>query len=119
MSGTWILQHHHLSSSGDLHPLLSRANSSIRRISHQEAWSQSLSEELSVGLVMDVLRNCYDPEIPVNIVDLGLVYGVTIDNGTVNVRMTLTAMGCPASAYLSRQVKALIEQTPGLDRAGV
>ncbi len=62
---------------------------------------------------MDVLRNCYDPEIPVNIVDLGLVYGVAIDKDTVKVRMTLTAMGCPASAYLSHQVKELIEKIPG------
>ncbi len=45
-----------------------------------------MSEGLSVDRVMDVLRNCYDPEIPVNIVDLGLVYGVAIDNDTVKVR---------------------------------
>src|SRR5437879_3397636 len=68
---------------------------------------------------MDVLRNCYDPEIPVNIVDLGLVYGVAIDNDTVKVRMTLTAMGCPASAYLSHQVKELIEKIPGVTHADV
>src|SRR5213594_4928435 len=68
---------------------------------------------------MDVLRNCYDPEIPVNIVDLGLVYGVTIDSDTVKVRMTLTAMGCPASAYLSHQVKEMIEKIPGVKRADV
>src|SRR5207253_10558523 len=101
MSGTWILQHHHLSSSGDLHPLLSRANSSIRRISRQEVWSKSLSEELSVGRVMDVLRNCYDPEIPVNIVDLGLVYGVAIDIDIVMARMTISSIGYPASASMS------------------
>ena len=80
---------------------------------------EPLSEELSVGRVMDVLRNCYDPEIPVNIVDLGLVYGVAIDNDTVKVRMTLTAMGCPASAYLSHQVKELIEKMPGVSHADV
>src|SRR5260370_11269568 len=68
---------------------------------------------------MDVLRNCYDPEIPVNIVDLGLVYGVAIDNDTVKVRMTLTAMGCPASAYMSHQVKELIEKIPGVRHADV
>src|SRR5256712_8453051 len=68
---------------------------------------------------MDVLRNCYDPEIPVNIVDLGLVYGVAIESDTVKVRMTLTAMGCPASAYLSHQVKELIEKIPGVRHADV
>ena len=78
-----------------------------------------MSEELSVNGVMDVLRNCYDPEIPVNIVDLGLVYGVAIDGRNVKVRMTLTAMGCPASAYLSHQVKELIEKIPGVVNAEV
>ena len=68
---------------------------------------------------MDALRNCYDPEIPVNIVDLGLVYGVAIDNQNVKVKMTLTAMGCPASAYLSHQVKELIEKIPGVVSAEV
>ena len=101
-------------SSGDLE------NSSIRLASGYfvEA-TDALSEELSVNRVMDVLRNCYDPEIPVNIVDLGLVYGVTIDNHNVKVRMTLTAMGCPASAYLSHQVKELIEKIPGVVNADV
>src|SRR5207244_9608848 len=94
-------------------------NSSIRFVSDQVLWSKLLSEELSVGRVMDVLRNCYDPEIPVNIVDLGLVYGVAIDKDTVKVRMTLTAMGCPASAYLSHQVKELIEKIPGVTHADV
>lgn len=70
-------------------------------------------------MVMDALRNCYDPEIPVNIVDLGLVYGVTIDNHNVKVRMTLTAIGCPASAYLSHQVKEVIERIPGVVSAEV
>lgn len=78
-----------------------------------------MSEELSVNRVMDALRNCYDPEIPVNIVDLGLVYGVTIENHMVKIRMTLTAMGCPASAYLSHQVKELVEKIPGVVNADV
>lgn len=78
-----------------------------------------MSDELSVNRVMDALRNCYDPEIPVNIVDLGLVYGVAIDNQKVKVQMTLTAMGCPASAYLSHQVKELIEKIPGVKSAEV
>jgi metal-sulfur cluster biosynthetic enzyme len=78
-----------------------------------------LIEELSVNRVIDALRSCYDPEIPVNIVDLGLVYNVAIDNDNVKVQMTLTAMGCPASAYLSHQVKELIEKIPGVKHADV
>ena len=48
--------------------------------------------------VMGVLKKCYDPEIPINIVDLGLVYNVDIQEEKVQVKMTLTAPGCPASS---------------------
>ena len=47
-----------------------------------------MAESLTVDGVMNALRNCYDPEIPVNIVDLGLIYGVAIDDDKVKVRMT-------------------------------
>ena len=46
--------------------------------------------------VYDALKECYDPEIPVNLVDLGLIYDVKIIEGWVGVKMTLTAPGCPA-----------------------
>ncbi|GAC1349383.1 MAG: hypothetical protein NVSMB27_22020 [Ktedonobacteraceae bacterium] len=53
--------------------------------------------EIQEAALMDALRECYDPEIPVNIVDLGLVYEVEIDEATghVQVRMTLTASSLP------------------------
>ena len=48
--------------------------------------------------VLNALRSVYDPEIPVNIVELGLIYGVTIDpNGEAHIRMTLTAPSCPVA----------------------
>ncbi len=78
-----------------------------------------MAEELSVGKVMNALRNCYDPEIPVNIVDLGLIYNIAIDNDNVKVRMTLTTMGCPAHAYLMHQVQTEIEKLPGVRKAEV
>lgn len=57
--------------------------------------------------VMDALRECYDPEIPVNIVDLGLVYGIDINEETSNVQvtMTLTAMGCPMAGDVISEVE--------------
>lgn len=57
--------------------------------------------------VMDALHECYDPEIPVNIVDLGLVYGVKIDDekGHVDVTMTLTALGCPMAGDVIAEVE--------------
>ncbi len=74
-----------------------------------------MDDSVSVGRVMEALRGCYDPEIPVNIVDLGLVYNVTIlDEGKVHVRYTLTARGCPAHEYLSQQVKEAVQKLPGV-----
>ena len=69
--------------------------------------------------VIAVLKKCYDPEIPINIYDLGLVYHIDIGEEAVNVRMTLTAPGCPASAYLSQDVKRKIESLPGVKHAEV
>ena len=78
-----------------------------------------MAESLTVDGVMNALRNCYDPEIPVNIVELGLIYGVAIVEDNVKVRMTLTTMGCPAHAYLMHQVQTEIEKLPGVKTAEV
>jgi metal-sulfur cluster biosynthetic enzyme len=74
--------------------------------------------------VMSALKQCYDPEIPVNIVDLGLIYGVAFQpadegNQDVSIEMTLTAQGCPAHVQISEQVKARLEQLPGVRNAKV
>jgi metal-sulfur cluster biosynthetic enzyme len=78
-----------------------------------------MAESPTVDGIMNALRNCYDPEIPVNIVDLGLIYGVAIVNDDVKVRMTLTTIGCPAHAYLMNQVQTEIEKIPGVKKAEV
>src|SRR5438309_11077207 len=78
-----------------------------------------MAESLTVDGVMNALRNCYDPEIPVNIVDLGLVYGVAMDDDSVTVRMTLTTVGCPAPAYLMHQDQTEIEKIAGVRKADV
>jgi len=69
--------------------------------------------------VYDTLRNCYDPEIPVNIVDLGLIYDVTINEGDVNIKMTLTAPGCPMHSFISQEVRMRVAQIPGVTSANV
>jgi FeS assembly SUF system protein len=68
--------------------------------------------EIHEAEVMDALRECYDPEIPVNIVDLGLVYNIAIDNenGQVEVTMTLTAMGCPMAGEVITEVQTRVEE---------
>jgi len=74
--------------------------------------------------VMSALKSCYDPEIPVNIVDLGLIYGVNFapaadDKQDVTIDMTLTAQGCPEHVNISAQVKSRLEQLPGIRDAHV
>ena len=69
--------------------------------------------------VMEVLRQCFDPEIPVNIVDLGLVYDVAIKPERVDVKMTLTALGCPMAADVMADVRDHLLSLPGVQDAGV
>lgn len=69
--------------------------------------------------VYEALHNCYDPELPVNIVDLGLVYDVTVEDDHVNVVMTLTARGCPAHTFISENVKMQVAKIPGVKSANV
>ncbi len=70
--------------------------------------------------VTDALRNVYDPEIPVNIYDLGLVYDVRIDaRAVVNVDMTLTAPGCPVAQTFPATVEREIMKVPGVTAAHV
>ncbi|HEU4439344.1 MAG TPA: DUF59 domain-containing protein [Methylomirabilota bacterium] len=66
-------------------------------------------------LVIEALHTVYDPEIPVNIYDLGLIYGVTVEPpGVVTIRMTLTAAGCPAAQSLPVEVEERTRAVPGV-----
>jgi FeS assembly SUF system protein len=66
-------------------------------------------------LVIDGLRTVYDPEIPVNIHELGLIYGVAVEpSGMVTIRMTLTAAGCPAAQSLPLEVEQRARAVPGV-----
>lgn len=66
-------------------------------------------------LVIDGLRTVYDPEIPVNIYELGLIYGVTVGpSGVATIRMTLTAAGCPAAQSLPLEVEQRARAVPGV-----
>ena len=74
--------------------------------------------------VLTALKDCYDPEIPVNIVDLGLIYGVKLDPAEnekqdVTIDMTLTSPGCPAHVTIGEQVKDRLRQLPGVRNANV
>jgi metal-sulfur cluster biosynthetic enzyme len=69
--------------------------------------------------VMEALRECYDPEIPVNIVDLGLVYAVRINDGAVEVDFTLTAPGCSMSGMIREDIRTRLLQLEGIADAVV
>jgi FeS assembly SUF system protein len=70
--------------------------------------------------VIEALKTVYDPEIPVNIYELGLVYTLDIDaEGNVKVDMTLTAPGCPVAGTLPPEVEAKIREVPGVTSAQV
>jgi FeS assembly SUF system protein len=70
--------------------------------------------------VIEALRTCYDPEIPVNIYELGLIYEVKVaPNGVVNVRMTLTSPGCPSAQELPIEAEAKVRTVPDVTDAKV
>ena len=70
--------------------------------------------------IVDVLKTVFDPEIPVNIYELGLIYDVDIqEGGHVQVKMTLTSPGCPVAGSLPGEVKAKVESVPGVASADI
>ena len=65
--------------------------------------------------VLDSLKQCMDPEIPINIVDMGLIYGVKIrDDNKVDIKMTMTTRGCPLHDTLVNDVKRYVNKVPGV-----
>lgn len=88
-----------------------------------EVKPEELTPEKLEEMVWDQLKTCYDPEIPVNIVDLGLVYLCeledTAEGKNVRIKMTLTAPGCGMGPVLASDVKMKIEALPGVKNAEV
>lgn len=76
--------------------------------------------------VLQALTQCYDPEIPVNIVDLGLIYDVRFNPGdagsggqVVEIEMTMTSQGCPAHVGISEDVRRKVQALPGVNSVNV
>ena len=70
--------------------------------------------------VIMALRQVYDPEIPVNVYDLGLIYEIRVDEDhDVYIQMTLTAPNCPMADYVVEQVKTAVEDVPGVVSARI
>jgi len=77
-------------------------------------------QKLIEGKVIETLRQIYDPEIPVDIYELGLIYGITVNaDDTVHIRMTLTAPACPVAGSLPGEVERKVEAIPEVKSATV
>lgn len=80
----------------------------------------SISKSLLEGDVIESIRTVYDPELPVNVYDLGLIYGVNINKDrTVDITMTLTSPACPVAGTLPGEVEDAARNTPGIKDAKV
>ena len=69
--------------------------------------------------VLEALKDVYDPEIPVNVVDLGLVYDCQVDDGDVKVKMTLTFAGCGMGPYIAQQAEWRVAEIEGVEDVNV
>jgi probable FeS assembly SUF system protein SufT len=97
--------------------------SSIEGVSPADA-GPSTAGEFSEKAVWDAMRTCFDPEIPVNIVDLGLIYDLSIEKtpsgaNAVDVKMTLTAPGCGMGPVIAEDARQKIAALPNVERAKV
>lgn len=81
--------------------------------------SETETKKLTEETVLEVMSDIYDPEIPIDIVNLGLVYGIKIEGSNVTVNMTMTSPGCPAAGQIVSEAKYLIEEMEGVDEANI
>lgn len=69
--------------------------------------------------VLEVLKTVFDPEMPISILDLGLIYDIDVKEDLVHIKMTLTTPHCPMSAVIVKDVKQKIESIEGVNKADV
>jgi FeS assembly SUF system protein len=85
-----------------------------------EGASYVVNPESIKSQVIAALKSCYDPEIPVNIYELGLIYNVDVDpSNAVHVKMTLTSPACPVAGSLPPEVETKVKAIPGVSAAKV
>src|SRR5947199_2599805 len=75
-----------------------------------------LQGESTDEAVLEALKNVIDPELGINIVDLGLVYDIAIEDGAVKITYTLTTMGCPIGPLIEEQMAGALAEVPGVER---
>ena len=69
--------------------------------------------------VIEALRDVYDPEIPINVVDLGLIYDCQVDDGDIDIKMTLTFAGCGMGPYIAQQAEWRVAEMEGVEDVNV
>ena len=74
-----------------------------------------MTEELTTEAIYESLKTVFDPEIPVNVVDLGLIYDVQVTKGDVYVQMTLTFPGCGMGPFIAQQAEWAIQDVEGVE----
>jgi FeS assembly SUF system protein len=101
-------------------PARSDASSTTQQDPSTSLSSAALRIKLLEGKIIAAISKVYDPEIPVNVYELGLIYGIDIaDDNSVTVRMTLTAPGCPVAGSLPREVEKQVESVEEVKDAEV
>ncbi len=79
-----------------------------------------MSKELELEeKIVKMLRTVFDPEIPVNVYDLGLIYKIEMENGVAHIDMTLTAPNCPAADFIIDDIRSKVESIEGIEHADV
>ncbi|MFA6524865.1 MAG: metal-sulfur cluster assembly factor [Patescibacteria group bacterium] len=78
-----------------------------------------LQDKITKKSAENALREVMDPELGINIVDLGLIYSLSVRNNAVTLKMTLTFPGCPLAGPITRQAQEVLEKLPGIKSAKV
>jgi metal-sulfur cluster biosynthetic enzyme len=112
-------------SKGDVTPGVSKKSTVDKTVDEVVAKEDSTNDafepasELTEEKILEVLSEVYDPEIPIDIVNLGLIYGIEIDGGNVLISMTMTAPGCPASTQIAGESKLMVAELPGVEKVDI
>ena len=77
--------------------------------------TETAQQAVTKDTVIEALKEVYDPEIPVNVVDLGLIYTVEVADGEVHIEMTLTAAGCGMGPYIAQQAEWRVAEIDGVE----
>lgn len=83
------------------------------------AQKQAKTKTITVEDAREALREVYDPEIPVNVVDLGLIYDIDVKGNNVSIQMTLTARGCGMGPFIAQQAEDALTDLPGVKDVNV